>query len=83
VNTTGNAIFITGATPGIGRGLAEAIHKRGNTVIVSGRHKALPDEITAANPGMAAIQLDTTDRMTARKIYREGDADSWRTRQRG
>lgn len=57
---SGNTIFITGATSGIGRGLAEAFHRLGNQVIVSGRRKALLDEVTTANPGMQGIELDIT-----------------------
>ena len=58
---TGKTILVTGATSGIGLGLAKAFHALGNTMIVTGRRQAAIDEVVARTPGIVGMRLDLDD----------------------
>ena len=66
-----NTVFITGASSGIGRGLAEAFHKLGNRVIISGRREVALKSICEANLGMRYFALDVTDSGSVRDVARK------------
>lgn len=67
---TGNTIFITGGTSGIGRGLAEAFYERGNEVIICGRRKERLEEMRRRFPRMACLVLDVTRAESIRSFVR-------------
>src|SRR3984885_9010956 len=68
---TGNTVFITGGGSGIGRALAQALHQRGNKVIISGRRKTNLANTIEAYPGMDSIELDIADPASIRLVSAE------------
>ncbi len=71
----GNTIFITGGGSGIGRGLAEALHKLGNKVIISGRRKDHLAATIKANSGMQSVELDVADPASIAAVAKKLIAD--------
>ena len=57
----GKSVWLVGASTGIGKACAEALHAAGARVCVSARQAAKLDEFVAAHPGSMALALDVTD----------------------
>ncbi|MGW5190866.1 SDR family oxidoreductase [Kribbella sp. NPDC004138] len=68
MRTTGNTIFLTGGTSGIGLELARRFRDLGNTVIITGRRKDLLDKITAED-GIEGVELDVADPASITAAY--------------
>ncbi|WP_328330122.1 SDR family NAD(P)-dependent oxidoreductase [Kribbella sp. NBC_00382] len=71
MKTTGNTIFITGGTSGLGLGLALRWHALGNHVIIGGRRKELLDQIATQHPGIDTVVLDVDDPASIQSAYDE------------
>lgn len=70
-----STIFITGGTSGIGRGLAEAFHQRGNQVVIAGRREDRLQEICQRHPGMRYFVLDVTSPEAIHEVVRNAIAE--------
>ena len=57
----GRRAWLIGASSGIGRATASALHARGAQVIVSARSSDALDAFVAQHPGSVALALDTAD----------------------
>jgi NAD(P)-dependent dehydrogenase (short-subunit alcohol dehydrogenase family) len=57
----GRTVWLVGASTGIGRATASALHARGATVVVSARNIVALNAFVEAHPGSVALPLDVTD----------------------
>lgn len=60
-NWQGKVVWLLGASSGIGRATASALHARGSQVVVSARREDALQAFCAQHPGAMALTLDATD----------------------
>jgi uncharacterized oxidoreductase len=58
---TDNTILVTGGGSGIGEGLAVALHRAGNQVVIAGRRQEALGAVARRHPGIAYLPLDQSD----------------------
>jgi uncharacterized oxidoreductase len=68
---TDNTVLITGGGSGIGRGLAESLHRLGNHVIIAGRRSEALQAAASANPGVEYLRLDQRDPADVGRVVAE------------
>ena len=75
----GQRVWLVGASTGIGRATASALHARGARVIVSARSPEPLHSFVDAHPGAQALPLDSTDRaavaQAAQTLLADGPLD--------
>ncbi|HEY0818169.1 MAG TPA: SDR family NAD(P)-dependent oxidoreductase [Rhizobacter sp.] len=67
----GLVVWLVGASSGIGRATASALHARGAQVIVSARNVAALKAFEAAHPGSVGLPLDVTEREEVGRAARQ------------
>ena len=75
----GRTVWLVGASSGIGRAVARALHGQGAQVFVSARNEASLAGFVAEHPGALALPLDVCDaaavRAAAQRIFAHGKLD--------
>lgn len=67
----GRRVWLLGASTGIGRAVAQALHAQGAQVIVSARGEAALQTFVASHPGALARPVDATDPQAVAHIAQE------------
>jgi NAD(P)-dependent dehydrogenase (short-subunit alcohol dehydrogenase family) len=62
----GRTVWLVGASSGIGRAIASALHTKGAKVVVSARSTGALNAFTDEHPGALALPLDVTDPLAVR-----------------
>ena len=62
----GKRVWLVGASTGIGRATASALHAQGAQVFVSARHAQALNEFVSEHTGSVALPLDATDKACVR-----------------
>ncbi len=79
VDWHGRTVWLVGASSGIGRATASALHALGGKVVVSARNVDALNAFVAAHPGARALALDVTDaaavRAAAHSLTEQGALD--------
>ncbi|MFY9764737.1 MAG: SDR family NAD(P)-dependent oxidoreductase [Mycobacterium sp.] len=68
---TDNTVLVTGGGTGIGRGLAESLHRLGNRVVIAGRRSEPLKATASANPGIEYLHLDQSDPADIQRVAAE------------
>ena len=75
----GRSVWLVGASSGIGRATASALHAQGAKVVVSARSADALQAFVAAHPGAQALPLDVTDavalKAAAQTLAAQGSLD--------
>lgn len=76
----GRTVWLVGASSGIGRATASALHAAGANVILSARNEPALLEFTSQHPGAWAVAMDASDRAAvgraARAVLERGPLDT-------
>ena len=62
----GRTVWLVGASTGIGRATASALHAQGAQVVVSARSVAPLEAFVSAHPGARALPLDVTEALAVK-----------------